>query len=183
MDQVCSVSENITKVRNEFESYLRSSQIDYQTLNQNIAEPLIYLSKTDPYILLETAQKDYQAHFPNCSFKIFEDKGHFNTKANILQFPEILEDIFDTMSVYTTRIDTVFSAAFVVIAPDHPKVHEYILPEQEKECKKYIKKTQEESDIERTKADKQKTGVFTGSYVINPYNLEKLPVWIGDFVL
>ncbi|MFA6080100.1 MAG: alpha/beta fold hydrolase [Candidatus Gracilibacteria bacterium] len=87
------------------------------------------------------------------------------------------------IEVFTTRIDTVFSAAFVVIAPDHPRVNEYILPEEKKECGKYIKKTQEESDIERTKLDKEKTGVFTGSYVINPFNKEKLPVWIGDFVL
>ena len=49
--------------------------------------------------------------------------------------------------------------------------------------RKIYQKTQEESDIERTKLDKQKTGVFTGSYVINPFNNEKLPVWIGDFVL
>ncbi len=87
------------------------------------------------------------------------------------------------VEVFTTRIDTVFSGAFVVIAPDHPKVQEYITSEQKKECEKYIKKTEEESDIERIKLDKQKTGVFTGSYVTNPFNDEKLPVWIGDFVL
>lgn len=87
------------------------------------------------------------------------------------------------VEVFTTRIDTVFSGAFVVVAPDHPRVQEYIHTDHKKECEKYIKKTEEESDIERTNLDKQKTGVFTGSYVINPYNLEKLPVWIGDFVL
>ena len=87
------------------------------------------------------------------------------------------------VEVFTTRIDTVFSGAFVVIAPDHPRVQEYIHADHKKECEKYIKKTEEESDIERTNLDKQKTGVFTGSYVINPFNNEKLPVWIGDFVL
>ena len=87
------------------------------------------------------------------------------------------------VEVFTTRIDTVFSGAFVVIAPDHPRVQEYIHSDHKKECDKYIKKTQEETDIERTNLDKQKTGVFTGSYVTNPYNDEKLPVWIGDFVL
>jgi len=87
------------------------------------------------------------------------------------------------VEVFTTRIDTVFSGAFVVVAPDHPRVQEYIHADHKKECEKYIKKTGEESDIERTKLDKQKTGVFTGSYVINPFNNEKLPVWIGDFVL
>lgn len=87
------------------------------------------------------------------------------------------------VEVFTTRIDTVFSGAFVVVAPDHPRVQEYIHADHKKECEKYIKKTGEESDMERTKLDKQKTGVFTGSYVINPFNNEKLPVWIGDFVL
>lgn len=87
------------------------------------------------------------------------------------------------VEIFTTRIDTVFSAAFVVVAPDHPRVQEYIHPDHKKECDKYIKKTQEETDIERTNLEKQKTGVFTGSYVTNPYNDEKLPVWIGDFVL
>ncbi|MBP7773629.1 leucine--tRNA ligase [Candidatus Gracilibacteria bacterium] len=87
------------------------------------------------------------------------------------------------VEVFTTRIDTVFSGAFVVVAPDHPRVTEYIHADHKKECEKYIKKTEEESDIERTNLDKQKTGVFTGSYVINSFNGEKLPVWIGDFVL
>jgi leucyl-tRNA synthetase len=87
------------------------------------------------------------------------------------------------VEVFTTRIDTVFSGAFVVVAPDHPRVQEYIHADYKKECEKYIKKTEEESDIERTNLDKQKTGVFTGSYVINSFNGEKLPVWIGDFVL
>jgi leucyl-tRNA synthetase len=87
------------------------------------------------------------------------------------------------VEVFTTRIDTVFSGAFVVIAPDHPRVQEYIHSDHKKECDKYIKKTQEETDIERTNLEKQKTGVFTGSYVTNPFDGEKLPVWIGDFVL
>jgi leucyl-tRNA synthetase len=70
-----------------------------------------------------------------------------------------------------------------VVAPDHPEVREYITPKQRDECEKYIKKTQEESDIERTNDTKEKTGVFTGSFVINPYNDEKVPVWIADYVL
>ncbi len=183
MNHICSVSENITKVRDEFESYLSSSQIDYQTVQQNIGEVVTYLSKTDPYIPLETAQKEYQSHFPKCSFKIFEDKGHFNTKANILQFPEILDDILGSLGVFTTRIDTVYGMTYVVIAPDHPRVTDFITPDHEKECHKYIKKAQSESDQERTNEKKEKTGVFTGSYVINPYNGEKVPVWIADYVL
>jgi leucyl-tRNA synthetase len=77
----------------------------------------------------------------------------------------------------------VFGVTYVVIAPDHPEVEKYIAPEQQKECDKYIKKTQKESELERTKLDKEKTGVFTGSYVTNPFSGEKVPVWIADYVL
>lgn len=76
-----------------------------------------------------------------------------------------------------------FGVTYVVIAPDHPIVAQFITPEHEKECEKYIEKTQSESDQERTNEKKEKTGVFTGSYVINPYNGEKAPVWIADYVL
>lgn len=87
------------------------------------------------------------------------------------------------VEVFTTRVDTVFGVTYVVIAPDHPEVEKYISSEQQKECEKYIKKTQNESELERTKLDKEKTGVFTGSYVTNPFNGEKVPVWIADYVL
>jgi leucyl-tRNA synthetase len=72
---------------------------------------------------------------------------------------------------------------YVVVAPDHPSVVQFITSEHEKECQKYIEKTKSESDIDRTNAAKEKTGVFTGSYVTNPYNGEKVPVWIADYVL
>ena len=76
-----------------------------------------------------------------------------------------------------------FGVTYVVIAPDHPIVAQFITAENEKECQKYIEKTKSESDQDRTNEKKEKTGVFTGSYVINPYNGEKVPVWIADYVL
>ena len=72
---------------------------------------------------------------------------------------------------------------YVVVAPDHPTVSQFITPEYKKECQKYIEKTKSESDQDRTNEKKEKTGVFTGSYVVNPYNGEKVPVWIADYVL
>ena len=87
------------------------------------------------------------------------------------------------VEVFTTRIDTVFGVTYVVVAPDHPHVNKYIISENKKECEKYIKKIQKESELERTKPDKEKTGVFTGSYVSNPFSGEKVPVWIADYVL
>ncbi len=88
-----------------------------------------------------------------------------------------------SISVYTTRIDTVFSMAFAVIAPDYKNIENFITNEQKEACKKYILESNKKSDQDRTQADKEKTWVFTGSYVINPFNNEKIPIWIWDFVL
>ncbi len=88
-----------------------------------------------------------------------------------------------SIRVYTTRIDTVFGMTYAVIAPDHPDVEKFISDEQREECEAYIKKASRQSDQDRTADDKEKTWVFTGSYVINPYNNEQVPLWIADYVL
>ncbi|MBS9783893.1 class I tRNA ligase family protein, partial [Candidatus Gracilibacteria bacterium] len=87
------------------------------------------------------------------------------------------------ISVYTTRIDTVFGMTYAVLAPDHSDVEKFITPEQKEICQKYIDEAKQKSDQDRTADNKEKTGVFTGSYVINPFNNEKVPLWIGDYVL
>ena len=76
----------------------------------------------------------------------------------------------DTISVYTTRIDTVFSMAFAVIAPDHKDTLKFIISENKKACEEYMQSSKNKADIERTGEGKEKTGVFTGSYVINPFS-------------
>ncbi|MBW7954335.1 leucine--tRNA ligase [Candidatus Gracilibacteria bacterium] len=86
------------------------------------------------------------------------------------------------ISVYTTRLDTVFGMTYAVIAPDHKDINDFINLEQKEVCEKYIKTSKNKSDLDRT-GSKEKTGVFTGSYVINPFNKEKIPVYIGDYVL
>ena len=88
-----------------------------------------------------------------------------------------------SISVYTTRIDTVYSMAFAVIAPDHPTVRDFILDKNKNECEQYIKESLKKSDLDRTELVKEKSGVFSGSYVINPFNNEEVPLWISDFVL
>lgn len=91
----------------------------------------------------------------------------------------------DTKSirVYTTRIDTVFGMTYAVLAPDHKDILDFITPEQSKICQNYIQESVKKSDQDRTQDDKEKTWVFTWSYVINPYNNEKVPLWIADYVL
>jgi leucyl-tRNA synthetase len=86
------------------------------------------------------------------------------------------------IKVFTTRPDTLFGATYFVLSPEHSLVREKTTPEQKDEVEKYIKETAVKSEMERAEA-KEKTGVFTGSYAINPVNNEKLPIWIADYVL
>ncbi len=91
------------------------------------------------------------------------------------------KDLF--ISVYTTRVDTVFGMTYAVLAPDHKDVENFITQDRKKECLEYIEKAKRKSDQDRTQANKPKTWVFTGSYVINPFNWKKVPLWIWDYVL
>ena len=92
------------------------------------------------------------------------------------------DDESKSIRVYTTRVDTVFGMTYCVIAPDHKDVGQFISENNKAECEAYIKKSGQQSDQDRTADDKEKTGVFTGSYVVNPYNGEKVPLWIADYV-
>ncbi|MBT3817441.1 MAG: leucine--tRNA ligase [Candidatus Magasanikbacteria bacterium] len=89
----------------------------------------------------------------------------------------------EKISVYTTRIDTVFSGTFIILAPEHPLVKKITLSEQKNEIDLYIKKASTKSDLERTELQKEKTAAFTGSYAINPATGDRMPIWIADFVL
>lgn len=86
-------------------------------------------------------------------------------------------------TVFTTRCDTLFGATYCVMAPEHPFVNEITTPEQKEAVETYQKMCQTKSDLERTDLNKDKTGVFTGAYAINPVNQKKVPIWISDYVL
>ncbi|HVU59738.1 MAG TPA: leucine--tRNA ligase [Candidatus Saccharimonadales bacterium] len=88
----------------------------------------------------------------------------------------------DVITVFSTRPDTIFGATFLVLAPEHPLVAALATPEQQQAVDAYVQATQAKSDVERQE-NKDKTGVFTGAYAINPANGENVPVWIADYVL
>jgi leucyl-tRNA synthetase len=88
-----------------------------------------------------------------------------------------------SLDTFTTRVDTLFGVTGVMVAPEHPMIEKLISPDQEQKVKEYIKKVQGKSDLERTELNKTKTGVFTGSYAINPVNNQRIPVWVADYVL
>ena len=87
------------------------------------------------------------------------------------------------ITVFTTRADTLFGVSFVVLAPEHKLVDEITTPECKAAVEKYKEQTAKQSDVERLSTAKEKTGVFTGAYCINPVNGEKVPVWIADYCL
>ncbi|WP_182201807.1 leucine--tRNA ligase [Paraliobacillus salinarum] len=89
----------------------------------------------------------------------------------------------ENFTVFTTRPDTLFGATYVVLAPEHPLVNKVVTPEQQENVQSYLDKVKLKSDLERTDLAKDKTGVFTGAYAVNPINGEKLPIWIADYVL
>ena len=94
-------------------------------------------------------------------------------------------DGFDNLDfkVFTTRPDTLFGATYCVLSPEHELVKKITTPEQLSDVENYIKLAASKSDLERTELSKEKTGVFTGSYAINPVNNKKIPIWISDYVL
>ena len=91
-------------------------------------------------------------------------------------------DSSKSIRVYTTRIDTVFGMTYAVLAPDHKDVMDFVTDTQKSDCLNYIDEANKKSDLDRTES-KEKTWVFTGSYVINPYNNKEIPLYIWDYVL
>ena len=88
----------------------------------------------------------------------------------------------NNIEVFTTRPDTLFGATYMVLAPEHPLVLNIVTQDENNTVQDYIKKTKQKMEIDRT-SSKDKTGVFTGAYAINPLNQNKIPIWIADYVL
>jgi leucyl-tRNA synthetase len=94
-----------------------------------------------------------------------------------------IADSNETLTVFTTRVDTLYGVTYMVLAPEHPLVSSITSKEQDSEVKKYVTSTASKSDLTRQEDAKDKTGIFTGAYAINPLNNEKIPIWISDYVL
>ncbi|MDD4003836.1 MAG: leucine--tRNA ligase [Elusimicrobiaceae bacterium] len=89
----------------------------------------------------------------------------------------------EKITVFTTRPDTLYGATYMVLAPEHPLVPQLLTPQQAAQAQAYIKAAGEATEYQRTDISKEKTGVFTGSFAVNPLNGRKIPVWISDYVL
>ncbi|MDY2889151.1 MAG: leucine--tRNA ligase, partial [Candidatus Caccosoma sp.] len=94
-----------------------------------------------------------------------------------------VKDSDESFVVFTTRCDTLFGATYCVLSPEHPLLNKITSNEQKEAVVNYIKLAASKSDLERTELNKEKTGVFTGAYAINPVNNKEIPIWISDYVL
>ncbi|MFO0977525.1 MAG: leucine--tRNA ligase [Planctomycetaceae bacterium] len=125
--------------------------------------------------MIESGERKAESRVPNSPLSAFGSP--LSAKA----FPK--EPAADTIRIYTTRPDTLFGVTYMVLAPEHPLVDQITTPEQKAAVEEYRTKASLKSDLDRTDLAKDKTGVFTGGYAINPVNGEKVPVWIADYVL
>lgn len=94
-----------------------------------------------------------------------------------------IEDSESRIRVFTVYPETIFGVTYLVLAPEHPLILEITTYDQKTEIEKYVKQSQKKSEQERKEGEKQKTGVFTGAYVINPVNDKKVPLWVADYVI
>ncbi len=134
---------------------------------------------------IKKLQKDWIGRSTGAEVDFFVgDRSQFDawTKARSTSgFPK--KPLDDVLRIYTTRPDTLFGATYMVIAPEHPFVQRLTTPGQRAAVDVYCQQAADKSDLERTELSKAKTGVFTGSYAINPVNGKEIPIWIADYVL
>jgi leucyl-tRNA synthetase len=160
-----------------------SMQQDYnpELIKKNVNSWHVFLSENDDGIIYPEAKKHFDSIW-GVEITSISNAGHFCEWDGYATFPALLE-VLDHISVYTTRVDTVYGMTYAVLAPDHPQVQDFITSEKRIECEQYIERAKGQSDLDRTNEGKEKTGVFTGSYVVNPFNSESVPLWIADYVL
>src|SRR5205807_9761647 len=89
----------------------------------------------------------------------------------------------EVVTIYTTRPDTLFGATFMVLAPEHPLVERVTTEQHRTRVREYVEQARKETEIDRLSTEREKTGVATGGFAINPVNGERIPIWVADYVL
>ena len=147
-----------------------------QVIRKSIRQWMLKITKYADRLLHELDELDWSE-----AIKTMQRNWIGRSEGANVVFP--MEKGEDSIEVYTTRPDTLFGATYMVLAPEHPLVQKITTDDQKAAVEEYITKASYKSDLERTDLAKEKSGVFTGAYAVNPVNDEKIPVWISDYVL
>lgn len=153
-------------------------EFNFDKIKRNVEEIVILRANNDSIVPADRADYIYN----NIGGRIIDFDAHTNHVCGTVE-PVVLEYVTTSIKVFTTRPDTLFGATFMVLAPEHPLVQKITTKDQRKAVDTYIAATQKKSDVERQETDREKTGVFTGAYAINPVNNVAIPIWIADYVL
>lgn len=145
------------------------------------AERLLQDLATVDYLpQIKTQQANWIGKSEGAEVKFAVDNEPWTMNKEDPRSPSGVEEI---ITVFTTRPDTLFGATYLVLAPEHPLISQLTTDAQRDAVQKYVSEAARKSDLERTELQKEKTGVFTGSYAINPVNDERVPIWVADYVL
>ncbi|RME00298.1 MAG: leucine--tRNA ligase, partial [Calditrichaeota bacterium] len=123
---------------------------------------------------------DKLEHWPE-RVKIMQRNWIGRSEGAMIRFP--IDGHDEVLEVFTTRPDTLYGATFMVLAPEHPLVEQITVAEKKHAINEYVAHALAEGEIKRARADREKTGVFTGAYAINPATKQKIPIWVADYVL
>lgn len=153
-------------------------KFDFEKIKKNVGD-IILLKATNDTAVPEGRTEYIRQKIGGRVIEVRAQKDHLSAEVE----PEILKYIIPSVEVFTTRPDTLHGATFLVLSPEHPYVHSFLEKGNQDNLSEYIKTAHNKSNVERTTDEKEKTGVFSGQYVINPVNNERIPIWIADYVL
>ncbi len=147
-----------------------------KTEKRNVSQWMLRITDYADRLLEDLNLVDYSPRI-----RLQQENWIGRSEGTTIYFP--LDDGVQTINVFTTRPDTLLGVTAMVVAPEHPLVDILVTPENKEACQKYITKAQHKSDFERTELDRDKSGVFSGSYCLNPVSGERIPIWIADYVV
>lgn len=151
---------------------------DFAKIRKNVGEVVILRPTNDAAVPPERA--DFlQSKLGGTIIDFEAERNHACGETE----PVVLAHALRSLTVFTTRPDTLFGATFLVLAPEHPLVDALATPNFAESIAAYKRQAQAKTDVDRMETDREKSGVFTGSYAINPVNGQKIPVWVADYVL
>ncbi len=154
------------------------------------------VSERGHFPVIKKAMKQWVLKITNYADRLLEDLDLLDWPSNIKEMQrnwigrsegaEVKFQVYGEeyeFSIFTTRLDTLYGVTYCVLAPEHPLVLDITTEDELKTVKEYIITTKQKTDLDRSELNKDKTGVFTGSFAVNPVNGEKVPIWIADYVL